>query len=81
MVLEAGIDDMVAAGTLTKHGAVIAKKQAYVLTGGSKASPITPITEDEFLAMEREAFVQLCAEPMSQARIEYMLKNKKPLIN
>lgn len=81
LVLEAGIDDLVVAGTLTKHGAVIAKKQAYVLTGGAKASPVSTITEDEFLAIEREAFVQLCAEPMSQARIEYMLKNKKPLIN
>ena len=80
-VIEDTVANMVKAGKLPPHGAVIAKKQAYVLSGGSKASPVSPITEEEFLTLEREAFVSLCGEPKSQERIAYMLKNKKPLMN
>lgn len=81
LALENRIDELVIGGKITPHGALIAKKQGYVLTGGKKASPVTPITEEEFLELEREAFVSLCGEPKSQERIAYMLKNKKPLFN
>jgi 3-hydroxyacyl-CoA dehydrogenase len=79
--LESRIDELVIAGKITPHSAFVAKKQAYILTGGKKASVVSPITEEEFLALERDAFVSLCGEPKSQERIAYMLKNKKPLIN
>ena len=78
---EINIDNMVVVGKLTQHSAVIAKKQAYVLTGGSAASPMNPIGEQQLLDLERQAFVELCREAKSQERIAYMLKNKKPLIN
>lgn len=81
LVFESNIEELLGAGKLTAHSALIAKKQAHVLTGGNNASPVNPITEEEFLAIEREAFVQLCGEPKSQERIAYMLKKKKPLIN
>lgn len=81
LVMESSIDDFVTSGKITAHSAVIAKKQAYVLTGGSKASPTTPVSESYILELEREAFVSLCGEEKSQERMAYMLKNKKPLIN
>ena len=39
------------------------------------------VTEDEVLELEREAFVSLCGEPLSQARMQHMLQHNKPLRN
>ena len=33
------------------------------------------------LELEREGFVELCLEPLTQARMEFMLKTGKPLLN
>jgi 3-hydroxyacyl-CoA dehydrogenase len=41
----------------------------------------TEVTEQYLLDLEREAFVSLCGEAKTQARIEYMLKTGKPLRN
>jgi 3-hydroxyacyl-CoA dehydrogenase len=81
LALESRIEELTMGGKVTLHGALIARKQAYLLTGGQKASLVSSITEDHFLELEREAFVSLCGEAKTQERIAYMLKNKKPLIN
>jgi 3-hydroxyacyl-CoA dehydrogenase len=39
------------------------------------------VTEQYLLDLEREAFVSLCGEPKTQARMEYMLKTGRPLRN
>jgi 3-hydroxyacyl-CoA dehydrogenase len=62
------------------HDAKIAMKLAHVLCGGSSGATHA-VTEDEILTLEREAFVSLCGEPLSQARMQYMLQNNKPLRN
>ena len=72
---------MVKQGKLTEHGARIAKVQARILTGGSKASYGTPISEESILELERDGFVELCAEKRTQERMAFMLKNGKPLLN
>jgi 3-hydroxyacyl-CoA dehydrogenase len=41
----------------------------------------TEVTEQYLLDLEREAFVSLCGEPKTHARMEYMLKTGKPLRN
>ena len=46
-----------------------------------RAGETRPVTEDEILELEREAFLSLCGEPLSQARMQYMLQNNKPLRN
>jgi 3-hydroxyacyl-CoA dehydrogenase len=53
---------------------------AGVITGGDVPAG-TPITEAWLMELEREAFLSLCGEPMTLARIEYMLKTGKPLRN
>jgi 3-hydroxyacyl-CoA dehydrogenase len=64
----------------SEHDAKISMKLATVLCGGTSGS--TPaVTEDEMLELEREAFLSLCGEPLSQARMQYMLQNNKPLRN
>ena len=69
------------AGTISAHDALIARKLAYVLTGGERANGIEPVDEQYLLEIEREAFVQLAGEPKSQARMGHMLKKGKPLRN
>ena len=68
-------------GVISDHDLLIGKKLAYVLTGGDRANPVTPVDEQYLLDIEREAFVSLCAEPKSQERMRHMLKTGKPLRN
>ena len=55
-------------------------KLAAVLCGGANGATHA-VTEDEILALEREAFVSLCGEPLSQARMQHFLQTQKPLRN
>ncbi len=74
------VNTLVAGGYASEHDAKIAMKLANVLCGGP-AGHTRPVTEDEILELEREAFLSLCGEPLSQARMQYMLQNNKPLRN
>ncbi|HWO23696.1 MAG TPA: 3-hydroxyacyl-CoA dehydrogenase/enoyl-CoA hydratase family protein [Kofleriaceae bacterium] len=62
------------------HDVKIAMKLANVLCGGVSGA-VRPVTEDEILELEREAFLSLCGEPLSQARMQHMLQHQKPLRN
>jgi 3-hydroxyacyl-CoA dehydrogenase len=64
----------------TEHDALLAKKVAHILCGGNVAAG-TLLTEQAYLDLEFEAFLSLCGEEKSLARIEHMLKNNKPLRN
>ncbi|HEX4450632.1 MAG TPA: 3-hydroxyacyl-CoA dehydrogenase/enoyl-CoA hydratase family protein [Kofleriaceae bacterium] len=64
----------------SEHDGKIAMKLANVLCGGVSGNTHA-VTEDEILELEREAFLSLCGEPLSQARMQYMLQNNKPLRN
>jgi 3-hydroxyacyl-CoA dehydrogenase len=74
------INTLVHGGYASEHDAKIAMKLANVLCGGTTGATHA-VTEDEILELEREAFVSLCGEPLSQARMQYMLQNNKPLRN
>ncbi len=74
------VGTLVAGGYATPHDAVVAGKLAEVLCGGNGGGS-REVTEDEILELEREAFVSLCGEPNTQARIQYFLMNNKPLRN
>ena len=63
------------------HDELIANKLAYVLTGGEKAGLTKSVDEQYMLDIEREAFVSLAGEKLSQDRIRFMLKKGKPLRN
>jgi 3-hydroxyacyl-CoA dehydrogenase len=58
----------------------ISRKVAYILSGGDCAEG-TLVTEEEILALEREAFLSLCGEKKTQDRIMHMLNTGKPLRN
>ena len=68
-------------GKISEHDLKIGEKLAYVMTGGDKAGLTKTVDEQYILDIEREAFVSLCGEKLSQDRISYMLKKGKPLRN
>jgi len=74
------VDTLVAGGYATQHDALIAGKLAVVLCGGMGGAS-HEVTEDEILELEREAFVSLCGEEKSQARMQSILMTNKPLRN
>ena len=71
---------MVEGGYATEHDALIAKKVAHILCGGD-VLPGTELTEQDYLDLEREAFLSLCGEEKTQARIQSLLMTNKPLRN
>jgi 3-hydroxyacyl-CoA dehydrogenase len=78
--LELAIQTMVWGKQISEHDAKIAKKVAYILTGGG-VTPGTEVTEQDLLDLEREAFLSLLGEPKTLDRMRYMLKYNKPLRN
>lgn len=65
---------------ISDHDALIGMKVAHVMTGGDCSSR-QPVSEQYLLDLEREAFLSLCGEEKTQARIAYMLEHSKPLRN
>ncbi len=79
-LLETGAYLMGEAGFASEHDQKVARWVAYILSGG-RVTPGTHISEDYLLDLEREAFLSLCGEPKTQARISHTLKTGKPLRN
>jgi 3-hydroxyacyl-CoA dehydrogenase len=75
-----GLYTMKTAGQISEHDEKIGRKIASILTGGD-VPPGTRRTEQELLDMEVEAFLSLCGEEKTQARIQFMLMKGKPLRN
>ena len=75
-----GAQGMFLSGYISKHDLKIAKKIAYVLAGGEV--PYGTLVDEQYLLnLEREAFLSLIGEPLSQARMQHMLVKGKPLRN
>jgi 3-hydroxyacyl-CoA dehydrogenase len=79
-LLQMGLFYMREGGYISQYDSHVAKKLAYIMSGGNLPDG-SEVTEQYILNLEREAFVSLCGEPKTQARIEYMLKTGKPLRN
>ncbi len=75
-----GIEGFRESGLATDYDAFIARKLAYVLTGGAVSEPQW-VDEQVILNLEREAFLSLVTEPKTQERISHMLQTNKPLRN
>jgi 3-hydroxyacyl-CoA dehydrogenase len=67
-------------GYISRHDAVVGEALARVLSGGSSPGPRV-VSEEQLLDLEREQFLSLCGMPKTLERIQYMLKNGKPLRN
>jgi 3-hydroxyacyl-CoA dehydrogenase len=71
---------MLDGGFITEYDAYIGKKLAYVLSGGN-ATAGTQVNEQYILDLEREAFLSLCGEEKTRARMAHMLQTGKRLQN
>ena len=78
--LALAIGDLARAGKATPHDVVVAEALARVLTGGD-ADLTDEVTEDELLALEREAALSLLGTEGTRARIGHMLETGRPLRN
>ena len=67
------------AGKFGEHDVVIATALAEVLCGGKDKAGWRD--EQDFLELEREAFVKLIRTPGTQARIRHLLTTGRPLRN
>ncbi|RME83242.1 MAG: hypothetical protein D6785_06940, partial [Planctomycetota bacterium] len=67
-------------GVITEYDAVVGEKLAHILCGGT-TNFRTPLHENYILELEKEAFLSLCGEERTLARIQHMLMHKKPLRN
>ena len=65
---------------ITDYDLVIANKLAYVMSGGGLSKPGW-VSEQYILDLEREAFLSLCGEEKTQARMWSLLNTGKPLRN
>lgn len=72
--------DMVLNHQISDHDRLIGKKLGHVLTGGN-TSATAPVTEQQLLDLELEAFLSLCGEAKTQDRLQFMLEKGKPLRN
>ncbi len=71
---------MKVAGHISEYDERLGRKIAFVMTGGDVPRG-TRLSEQDLLDLEREAFLSLCGEEKTQARIQYMLMKGKPLRN
>jgi 3-hydroxyacyl-CoA dehydrogenase len=78
--LKLGIHLAWRAGRISDYDALIGRKLATIMAGGSLPHPST-VTEQNLLDLEREAFLSLVAERKTQERIQHTLKTGKPLRN
>ena len=79
-VLQLGVEAMRLSGQISAHDVRIGRKLAHVCAGGD-APPGAEVSEQYLLDLEREAFLSLCGEPLTQARMRHMLATGKPLRN
>ena len=79
--LYAGIAGMQYGHYASEHDAKIARKIAYVMTGGDLSGDDNLVSEQYLLDLEREAFLSLLGEKKTLERIQHMLKTGKPLRN
>ena len=74
------VEGFAKAGKATPHDVVVCKALARVLSGGD-TDMSEALTEQQVLALEHEAFMELIKTKGTLARIEHMLETGKPLRN
>ena len=79
-MVNAQLFSMQQGGFMSEYDAFLAKRIAYVVSGG-EVKMGSAIEEEVILNLEREAFVEFCKQEKTVARIGHMLATGKPLRN
>jgi 3-hydroxyacyl-CoA dehydrogenase len=80
VLMDMGIKAFHLIGKATDYDVVVSCQLAQVLSGG-ETDFTAPLTENDILALELEAFLALVKQPGTLARLDHMLKTGKPLRN
>jgi 3-hydroxyacyl-CoA dehydrogenase len=80
MAMFSAIDGYLKLNQISEHDALIAHKLGHVLCGGDLPTQ-GYVSEQYLLDIEREAFLSLCGEDKTQARMQALLMTGKPLRN
>lgn len=75
-----GANSMFSGNYMSEHDLKISEKLGYVLAGGNLSQPAL-VTEQYLLDLEREAFIQLCAERKTLERLHSIINGGKVLRN
>jgi 3-hydroxyacyl-CoA dehydrogenase len=78
--LLAALYNMHMARFITEYDRHIGQKLAYVLSGGDVPEG-SRVSEQHLMDLECEAFLSLCGDPKTQARMYHMLETGQPLRN
>ncbi len=78
--VSAYLTNMAKGGFVSDYDAFLAKRIAYVISGGEVGTG-TPIDEEVILTLEKETFVDNLKQEKTQQRIGHLLKTGKPLRN
>ncbi len=78
--MKAALLNLAGAHRISEHDAKIGTHLARILSGGDVPMG-AKVTEQHLLDLEREAFLSLCGEEKTRARIQHMLTTSKPLRN
>jgi len=79
-MVAAQIADMASGQFITEYDASLARRIAYVISGGDVRDNAL-VTDDVIVTLERRAFIECLKQEKTMARIEHMLKTGKPLRN
>lgn len=81
VLMNMGIKAFRLLGKATEYDVVVSGQLAHVLSGGGDCDMTTPLSEEDILKLELDAFIALVKQPGTLARLEHMLKTGKPLRN
>ncbi len=76
-----GADSMTVGNFMSEHDKLIAEKLGFVLAGGDVSVPLTKVSEQYLLDLERQAFVELCMQRKTLERIQSLIQKGKILRN
>ncbi len=79
--MKLGLHLMRRAEYISDYDVAIGTQLAKILSGGGEFTSPQLVSEQYLLDLEREAFLSLCGQKKTSERIQYMLKNGKPLRN
>ncbi len=76
-----GSDSMVMGNYMSEHDKLIAEKLGFVIAGGNISSPLTEVSEQFLLDLERKAFLELCMQKKTLERMQSLISSGKILRN
>jgi 3-hydroxyacyl-CoA dehydrogenase len=79
-MVNAQVADYLKAGFISEYDAFLARRIAFVMSGGEVRSD-SEVDEEVILNLEAEAFLDLLKQEKTHQRIAHMLKTRKPLRN